>query len=307
MPPMLCFGWADKKGFFTVDRKTHYGARAAGGCGLIIIEASGVVPDGGIIDTAPGIWSDEHIPQFREVAEVCQSEGALVLLQLIEAGIRKNCNELNSQDKKRIRDGFIQAALRAQEAGLDGVEIHGAHGYLLNQFLSPSFNRKQTSFEERCVFPLEVLKGIREAVKPGFIISYRLGCCDLTLEEDKKWARILEENGADLLNVSSGIGVEELSPPEDFPFSATTWMGCALSPCVDIPVACVNNILHPREADFLIKKGYADLVAVGRGVLADAGWVNKGLRGEEVNLCRSCKKCLYVSDGRRCPQYNVFI
>ena len=325
MPPLVCFHWADEEGFETFPRGEHYGKRAKGGTGFIIVEATAVSKEGRITDTELGLWRDEHIPQFQRIAENCHDEGAIVTVQIVHAGMKsvgnpvysstsvklenKECLQMTLAQIEGVKEAFIATAVRAKKAGLDGVEVHGAHGYLLSQFTSKEINQRTDhyggSLENRLRLPIEIIEGIRKATGDDFIIGYRFGVNDPTLEEDKYFAKKLENLGVDLLNVSAGIGANDITVPAEYPFSPITYMGTELYKEVNIPVACVFGIRHPEQAQYLLENQMIDLVAVGKGLLADPEWTNKAIGGKKVNVCYDCATgCKYRFDGRTCPWYG---
>lgn len=320
MPPMLCFNWADNDGFEIINRAEHYGKRAKGGTSMIIVEAAAISKDGRICDTELGIWKDEHIPQFEKIAKSCHDEGAVVIIQIVHAGKKavekivysssadvvgdKECLEMSIERIEKVKKDYVSAALRAKKAGLDGVEIHGAHGYLLSQFTSKEVNKRTDiyggSLDNRLRLSMEIFQEIREAVGEDFIICYRLGVNDPSMEEDKYFAKKLEKLGVDILNVSSGIVVQE-----EFQLSDITHMGIAIHKEVHVPVACVCGIREPKQAQYLLQNNLIDMVAVGRGLLADPDWTKKAINNENINYCYHCKpSCKYTVDGRTCPRYN---
>ena len=324
MPPLVCFDWGDSEGFETHPRAPHYGRRAAGGTGLIVVEASAVSPEGRLAETQLGLWRDEHIPQFQRIAERCHQNNSVVIVQIVHAGLKapgkrvyssspaelqgKECLEMTADHIARVKEDFLSAALRAKQAGLDGVEIHGAHGYLINQFTAGDVNKRTDgyggSLDNRLRLPLEIVGEIKEAAGKDFIIGYRFGVNDPTLQEDKYLAGKLEAAGVHMLNVSRGIGADAIEVPGDFPFSKITYLGVALHKSVSIPVACVYGIKKPEQAEYLLANDMVDMVAVGRGLLADPQWTNKAIAGQEVDLCHTCAKCKYRGDGTECPWYQ---
>ncbi len=324
MPALVCFNWGDNDGFETVDRSDHYGKRAKGGTGLIIVEATAISKDGRLSDTQLGLWDDDHIPQFERITKHCHTEGSVVIVQLVHAGMKaignlvysssvvdikdKRCLESSVEKIEEIKKDFVLASLRAKKAGLDGIEIHGAHGYLLSQFTSREVNRRKDryggSLDNRLRLSMEIIQAVRDAVGEEFIISYRFGVNDPTMKEDKYFAKELEKLGVDILDVSIGIGANSIVAPVGFPFSNITYMGTVIHKEVNIPVACVYGIREPIEAKYLLENNMVDMVAVGRGLLADSEWTNKAINGESVNKCYHCKPCKYQVDGRTCPRYH---
>lgn len=322
MPPMVCFNWADEKGFDLGRRVLHYGKRAKNQVGLIVVEATAVCPAGRLTKGQLGLWSDEHIAQFQSIAEACHAYGSVVLVQLVHAGL-KGCEEiscgptcpsgpeahgkaLSLEEIEKVKEDFLKASQRAQKAGLDGVEIHGAHGYLLNQFTALAKNKRTDSYggnlENRLRLSVEIVKSVREALPRPFILGYRFGVNDPTLSEDAYFAKVLEREGVDILSVSSGMGAEDFKAPEGFCFSPITAMGVEIKKQVHIPVASVYGILEPAQAKALLDGDQTDMVAVGRALLADEAWVLKALTGNAVDRCHHCKpRCKYTIDGDLCP------
>lgn len=322
MPPLVCFNWADNDGYEIVDRSKHYGDRAKGGTGTIVIEATAISKEGRIIRTQLGLWDDGHIKQFEKMAKASKDEGSIVLVQLVHAGMKaaghdvfsvsnvevknKNCKVMTLGHIQQVKKDFVDAAVRAFKAGLNGIEIHGAHGYLLNQFTSGETNKREDIYginlEGRTRLSCEIVEMIREATSESFIIGYRFGVNDPTFEEDIIFAKKLEKSGVDILNVSAGIGWEEVIIPDDFEFSDITYLGTQIKKHVNIPVASVYGIKYPEQASKLLENDLTDLVAVGRGLLADPNWTSKAIANEEVNVCYTCKSwCKYAKDGRKCP------
>ena len=318
MPPLVITEWADLEGFETQNRALHYGDRARGGTGTIVIEATAISKEGKLSATELGLWDDGHIPQFEGIAKACHDEKSLVLVQLVHAGrqavgnlvysasdmpmANKQCKAMSYEHIQQVKDDFVSASVRAYKAGLDGVEIHGAHGYLLNQFASSHSNKRMDVYGQdlqgRMRLSLEIVHRVRQATDDQFIIGYRFGVNDKTFEEDIIFAKALELAGVDLLNVSAGINVEDLQVPEGFKYSNITFMGVKIKEHVLIPVACVYGITRPDQAADLLADDRIDLVAVGRGLLADPEWTNKAIEGEPVNECYHCKSgCRYGKGG----------
>lgn len=329
MPPLVCFNWGDGRGYQTRDRAAHYGRRAAGGVGLIVAEATAVCPEGRIHATELGLWEDGQIDQFARIADACAAHGVPVIVQLVHAGAKAAAErrvsaspsepgaepKVEAMDEAAIAklvDDYAAAARRARVAGLAGVEIHGAHGYLINQFSSAASNRREDGYGSghpdgaaagRRRLALEVCRAVRSELGAGLVMAYRFGVNDPTLAEDEALAAALEAVGVDLLDVSAGIGWEGLEPEAGFPYSKVTWLGAAMKRRSALPVAAVFGVTKPEQARGLIEGGYCDLVAVGRGLLADPDWAGKALRGEPVNECLHCKPgCRFREDGSLCPR-----
>jgi NADPH-dependent 2,4-dienoyl-CoA reductase/sulfur reductase-like enzyme len=201
-------------------------------------------------------------------------------------------------------EAFGQAARRAQEAGFDAVEIHGAHGYLIGEFLSPHYNRRKDAyggtFEKRLRFPLEVVSRVREMVGPGFPVGFRLNGEELplgqglTLQDTTRIARRLQDASVDMLHVSiSDLGVPALavvSAPMAMDHGFNVYSASAIKRAVDIPVITVGRITDMHLAGQIVRNGHADLVAMGRASLADPEFVAKAAEGrfEEIRHCLGC-------------------
>lgn len=324
LPPLVCFNWGDKAGYETVDRAKHYGLRAKG-TGLVVVEATAISTEGRFHDTMLGIWEDGHIHQFEKIAKACKEENALSLVQIVHGGFQslgpevysastydkanKTVKPMSLEHIDQVKKDFVDASIRAHKAGLDGVEVHGAHTYLLNQFTSKKTNQRQDiyggSLENRCRLPLEIVKEIRQATSPDFIIGYRFGCNDESFEEDIVLLKALDEAGVDFFNVSAGFISSVIDMPKDFPYSYITYMGVHLKNYTEKPVACVYDIRTEMTARDLVQNFNVPMIAAGRALLADPYWSKKVLAGEPINRCHHCKpRCHYGSDGSNCPYFK---
>ena len=212
IPPMVIYKISDESGMVKPQNVAHYRALAKGGAGLIIQEATCISPEGRLSEDQLGIWSDDQIPGLREITEVVHQEGCPIFVQLHHAGLVsigqdtlcpsdyamdtkkgwKNGHEMTRDDILRVRDAFIQAAVRAEKAGYDGVELHGCHGCLLCQFLNNRVNRRTDEYGKTERLVLEILEGIRASVRPDFVVGIRLGAFEPTLEDGIAHAKILQ-------------------------------------------------------------------------------------------------------------------
>jgi NADPH2 dehydrogenase len=325
MPPMVCFGWTDHTGFVTENHLKHYESRAKGGAGIIILEALCVTPEARLTDSQLGIWSDEHIEGLKQIVDTCHKYGTVVMAQIHHAGLKAAntvsnditapsdymdkdiaARALTTEEIMNIRNSFINAAIRAEKAGLDGIELHGAHGYLLSQFASPLINHRKDeyggSLSGRMKLSCEIIRGIKEATIHNFIIGYRMGGNEPELDDGIKIAQILEGAGVDILHVSAGIAGDKIpSAKKDYPFNWIVYCGTEIKKKVNIPVIVVNGIRIPEQAEFILDNKLADFVAVGRGMLSDPEWPNKAYQKQPINPCKNCKRCLWFKDGRLCP------
>lgn len=331
MPPMVCFNWSDEKGFVTEDHIKHYEKRGLGQVGLIVVEATAISKVGRLAQSQLGIWNHDQVEGHKRIARAIGIQGSKSLLQIHHAGDKapktvakeplapsryelkdgRSTKALTPGEIKGIQKEFLIAALRAEEAGYHGIEIHGAHGYLINQFLSPLTNFREDlyggSLENRLRFVRELVTLLRDNLPEDFIIGYRHGGNTPTLREGIEISKELEKMGVDLLHVSAGIAEEEdlPKPPDSFPYNWIVYTGVETKKSVTIPVIVVNGLRTPKEGEPLIEEGLSDFVAVGRGLLVDSQWLLKGEKNQEVNPCLRCKpRCFYMIDGRKCPQYS---
>lgn len=324
-PPLVNFGWADENGFISDKHIAQYEAVSKGGAGIIIVEATCVLKDGRIFSYQPGIWSNEHIEMFRPITEKCHKNGTIILLQIHHSGLvtRKAVSEkavgpsidptnvrsyeLSIDEILDIERAFVDGAIRAQKAGFDGIELHGAHGYLLNQFATSALNKRTDEYggtvENRLRLARDIIKGIKQNCGENFIIDYRMGANSPTLIDGIENARYLEAQGIDILHVShggaSGIATET---PENFPFNWIVYSGTEVKKHVKVPVIVVNEIQTPERASWLLENGHTDFVAIGRDMLTDYNWVQKAERNEKIDYCISCKpQCKRFSKPESCP------
>ncbi|MHB1316129.1 MAG: NADH:flavin oxidoreductase [Christensenellales bacterium] len=313
-----------------------YKKRAEQDIGLIVSAAVCISPLGRLAKSQLGVWSDDQIEGLSRIPPICHRYGTPILMQIHHAGARAIPNEsgysLSSSDFlfdancmpakamtiteiHELQQLFTDAALRAEKAGFDGIELHCAHNYLLSQFFSPKANRRTDcyggSVQNRVRIATEIIAKIREKISdPDFIISCRLGCFEPTLEDSILICQELVKAGCDFLDISYGFFTQadiytERAPkiPEHFPYSFITYGASQIKKHVNVPVATVWDIRTPKQANHIIEEGMADMVAVLRGLLADKEWTAKGKRGENVVSCAECKpRCFYFIDSKLCPR-----
>jgi len=330
LPPLVCFTFAEENGFVSEKNIKHYEAIAKSGTGLIIVEATCVNKKGRLSPYQLGIWSDEYVEGLSKIAEVCHEHRAKVLIQLHHAGLRisKNINEeavsssdyddgkttaraMTIDELHGIQQDFIDAAVRAEKAGFDGIELHGAHSYLMTQFLSSKVNNRTDeyggSLENRVRFTTEIFKGIKEKVNSSFIIGIRMGCNENGLEGSIEIAKKFEALGMDYLHISTGF--DNKSPfneelPDGFPCNWIVYGGTKIKEQVNIPVIVVNSIKTAEQASYLIANKLVDFVAIGRAQLADYNFTKHIKEGEAVVKCHGCSPCKWYTNGDHCPAHN---
>lgn len=313
----------------------HLGQFALGGAGLLLIEATGVEPTGRITHDCTGLYSDACEEAFARVVAFCREVGgAAIGIQLGHAGRKASTtapwlggqplapdqdpwtpdapspipylphwetpNALDEAGLARVRDAFADAARRAARLGLDVVEVHAAHGYLLHQFLSPLSNQRDDGygggFDNRVRFPLEVFAAVRAAFPAERPITVRLSATDWIeggwdLEQSVAFCALLKQHGCDAIHVSSG-GLRQDQAIEVGPGYQTAF-AAEIRRRVDIPVIAVGQITQTNQAETIVKTGQADLVAMARGMLWDPRWVWKAALelGEEIALPAPYARC----------------
>ena len=299
MPPMAN-GLADEAGQVTSPLIDHY-IRRAPGVGLVIVEHSYFTPEGKASPNQLGIHNDSMITGLTKLADSVHAEGSPICVQINHSGREGSSaisgvepvapspipsdsssvvpRELESYEIHNLIRMFGEAAGRAREASFDAVEVHGAHGYLLNQFTSPITNERTDeyggSFESRIRFPLEIVAEVRKVVGPDLLILYRLGASDgegrgITIRESQTLAQRLVNAGVNIVDVSGGL----IGDAPEGMTSQGYFLPLAekIKEAVQVPVIGVGGITDPLFADQVIRQGRVDLVAVGRALLADPDW-----------------------------------
>jgi len=300
-----------------------YAARARGGVGLMVTGGMAPNREGGVFPGAAGLFTPEDVANHRVVTDRVHDAGGRIAMQILHAGryaygkdcvapsaIRSPISPFPPQEldeagiDKQIAD-IVTAAARAREAGYDGVEVMGSEGYFLNQFLCLRTNHRTDrwggSYDNRMRLPVEVVRRVREAVGPDFIVIYRISLIDLvpegqTFDEVTRLARAIEAAGASILN--TGIGWHEARIPTiatSVPRAAFAWVTRKLMGKVAIPVITSNRINTPEVAEQVLAEGCADMVSMARPFLADADFVAKARAGraDEIAPCIACNQaCL---------------
>ncbi|HKC26609.1 MAG TPA: NADPH-dependent 2,4-dienoyl-CoA reductase [Jatrophihabitans sp.] len=312
------------------DRPKHlsrlaafYAERARGGVGLIV--TGGFAPNrtGWLLPFAGKMTTSGESDRHREITDAVHDAGGRIAMQILHAGryayhpfsasaSRSKSpitpftpRALSGREVRATIDAFARAAELARRAGYDGVEIMGSEGYLINQFLAARVNRRRDEWggtpEKRRRFAVQIMRKIREAVGPDFIVIYRMSLLDL-VDGGQTWAEItalakeIEAAGATMIN--SGIGWHEARVPTivtSVPRAAFTWATRRLRGEVSVPVIASNRINMPETAEEILARGDADMVSMARPFLADADWVRKAAdgRSDEINTCIGCNQaCL---------------
>ncbi|MGW5273973.1 NADH:flavin oxidoreductase/NADH oxidase [Streptomyces sp. NPDC004044] len=311
----------------------HLAARAAGGTGLILTEATAVSPEGRISPADLGIWNDTQVAALRRITSFIKSQGSIAGIQLGHAGRKASTgvpwlgggpvgpdehgwqpvapsplpfdeghpvpHELTVDEIHGVVDQFREAARRALDAGFEVAEVHGAHGYLVGQFLSPHSNRRTDeyggSFDNRVRFALQVVDAVREVWPEDLPVFFRISATDWLTENDEddragwtvdetvRLAKKLQAHGVDLLDVSSGGNAPNArittGPGYQVPFAARVREETSL------PVAAVGLITEPQQAEKIVADGQADAVLLGRELLRSPSWAQHAARelGGEIH------------------------
>ena len=300
-----------------------YAERARGGVGLMV--TGGIAPNDRARPMPGGarMTTQEEADKHRVVTQAVHAAGGKICMQILHFGryayhpelvapsaLKAPINPfrphpLTSDEVEQTIDDYAQAAVLAQSAGYDGVEIMGSEGYLINEFIAAQTNQRDDawggSYANRIRFPLEIVRRTRERVGPNFIIIFRLSMLDLveggsTLDEVVQLAQALEQAGVTILN--TGIGWHEARIPTiatKVPRAAFAWVTQQLKGKVGIPLVATNRINTPEVAEQVLRDGMADMVSMARPFLADPDFVNKAAAGraDEINTCIGCNQaCL---------------
>lgn len=292
----------------------HLGSRAVGGAGLVIAEATGVSPEGRISPGDTGIWSDHHIEPFARITRFVKQHGAVAGIQIAHAGRKASAarpwdggdhlsdeqggwtpvapsaiafgdgldrvpHALTIDEIKQVQAEFVAAAKRSLDAGFEWLELHGAHGYLTHEFLSPLTNRRSDNygggFENRIRFLLETTRAVRAVWPEHLPLTVRLSCSDWVeggwdIEQTVEVAKRLKSEGVDLIDCSSGGAVPHVKipvgPGYQVPFAERVRREA------QIATAAVGMITEPKQADEIVRSEKADVVLLARELLRDPYW-----------------------------------
>jgi 2,4-dienoyl-CoA reductase-like NADH-dependent reductase (Old Yellow Enzyme family) len=322
--PMCQYSSVD--GFATDWHLVHLGSRAVGGAALVMTEAAAVTPEGRISPHDLGIWKDEHVDALAQATRFVDAQGAIAGIQLAHAGRKASVNApwlggaaldeseggwrpifgpsaipfsektpvpvaMSREDIARVVQDFRAAAARALAAGFRVIELHGAHGYLLHEFLSPVSNRRTDeyggSFENRIRFLLEVTDAVRSVWPDALPLLVRISATDWVeggwdIEQSVALTRILVDHGVDLVDCSSGGNVSGVhiatDPGYQVPFAER------IRRDTPMPTGAVGMITEPHHADEIIRSGKADVVILARELLRDPYWPLRAARELGVSV-----------------------
>jgi len=307
----------------------YYEARAKGGLGLVIVEVACIdTPVGKGIGRQLAIDDDRFLPGLSRLAEVIKRHGARAAIQLHHAGIdaklgitgqqpvgpsavrmpmpgHEVARELSVSEIANLVDLFASAAVRARQAGFDAVEVHGAHTYLIAQFISPAWNKRQDAYGgelgNRARFLIEIIEAIKKATGPDFPVWPRINATEydieegLSLEEGKQLAKMVQDAGADAVHVSCyGWSTSALASLPEVA-GALLPLAREVKRAIRLPVIAVGR-LTPELAERALKEKEADFVAIGRALLSDPEYVAKLAQGRSAGIipCIACNHCTYT-------------
>ncbi|EFK06098.1 putative NADH oxidase [delta proteobacterium NaphS2] len=326
MPGLASF-LIENDGSIPKEAIEHYRRRAAGGPAMVIMEACAVAPEGIVSPHQARIYDDRFIEGLSKIAHSMKAEGAIPAVQLHHGGrqtsakvigglpvapsplpcpsIRGEVRSLSVDEIQELVKKFGDAADRALEAGFELIEIHGAHGYLINQFLSRFSNIRQDAYggdiQGRTRFAREIVREVRKRVGDAYPISFKISAMEfvkdgLNVEESITILKILVKEGVDVIQVSAGNDAtpEWISQPTFMEKACLTEFAYAIKKEMNVPIMSVGRINDPQLAEEIIKTGKADLVCMGRGLLADPAMPNKAREGrlDDIRTCIACNTCM---------------
>ncbi|MFC1567095.1 FAD-dependent oxidoreductase [bacterium] len=317
---------ADEKGNVTQRLIDMYEERGKGGWGMVCVEASSIRYDGRLFSKMLGIYKDEQIGGLGELADVIREGGAKSCIQIMHGGRQANSSfnggvqpmapsavspwppdgplprEMTTQECEQMGDYFAQAAGRAKEAGFDSVQLHGAHGFLIQQFMSPYTNQRKDRYGDKLEFVTEVIKKVRKVVGSDYPISFRvsadeyLGNKGIVIDNfTKVFAPAIEKAGVDWIDVSAGTfeTLVHWVPSLYFKKAYLVDLAEKVKKVVNVPVSGIGKINDPNLARKLIKEEKVDMVAFGRQSLADPEFAKKLLEGRDKDI----RQCIYCDMG----------
>lgn len=331
---MVCFHWSDDSGRVVQKNIDHYTALAQGGPGLIIAEATCVTKDGRLHETQLGLWEDGQVEGFRAIARAVHGQGVPLFVQLHHAGVvginptpdcpsdydHRHGDRLNHgramslARMEELKDAFVKAALRARAAGLDGVELHGCHSYLLSQVLNRNVNRREDKYgQDETLWVREILQAIRDSCGQSFALGIRLAAFEPTLADGLRHAKALAPY-VDFLDISYGFSGESTpEKPQDYPYSEAVYGAQEIKKAVpQVPVFCVDGIVSGGDAAGALALSGVDMVDVARGFLVNYNWANDCLAGRDTGRCLHCKPAChwspFLNDGTvKCPGKTLYL
>jgi 2,4-dienoyl-CoA reductase-like NADH-dependent reductase (Old Yellow Enzyme family)/thioredoxin reductase len=333
----------DDKGYMT-DRYINFmAARAMGGTALLVSEGCYITPNSKYRPNEMACYDDSYIAGLKKLVEAVHQYDCKIAFQIMLAGTRLSeshlpgavpvapsaiphiptgvvPHELSEEEIEDFIESYGQAGKRAVASGFDAVDVHGAHGYFINQFCSPFYNKRNDRFggspQRRAAFACEIVQRVRKYVGPDFPILYRLQADDfieggIKVEEARIHARLLQDAGVDILNVTGGNreAIDWHLQPNLHPRGCLLHLAKDIKGVVDIPIIAVGRIVDPFQAETILQDGVADLIGMARAHLADPEFANKAKEGryDEINQCIGCLMGCIEKDLEKRPQVTCAV
>lgn len=319
--PVCIRAYTKKDGLVTKEQLERYRILNSNNIGVIIVESCAVEERCQRIQTNIGIWSDEQIEGLNKLADVCSANETIAIIQLNYRDLtclnnNYSISEIDEELAKNIQKQFLSAAVRAKKAGFDGIELHCAHGYFLNQILSIK-NKRLWEYgpekEKKVQYICEIIQMIKFECGNKFLIGIRYGCNEPDIETSIFYAKCFENAGADYLSISNGIGQDTfesclrsnidlgVGEPTLSEMNSKIYAAGIIKKEVAIPIIASGNIFNKKIAEKILHDGIADFVGIARGFLADPFWGRKVLNEKPVNLCCGCYDCKWFVNQEQCP------
>jgi len=324
-------------GFMTERERVYFIRRARGGTALITVGNATIAPNVQPEPRHDAIWDDKYIPMWEEFARVIHAHDCMVSIQLCHVGNQGKPKEtgirpvapsevaspltgempkaLTREEIKDIVEQFADAAVRAKNAGADMVEIQGVQGFLVQNFMTPLFNKRTDEYggdvRNRMRFPVEIVTRVKEKTGSEYPVVFRMVASDLVeggieIEDAKTMAGILAEAGVDALHFTAGAGhhVRHLGmPPADAGRNCIVDLVAQIKGVVDVPVMVSQRIVDPVEAEEILKERKADIISLGRALICDPDWPKKAAEGafKDIRICIGCCQGCYdeTREGRQ--------
>ena len=316
-------GYCHHDGYVLDEYLAFMEERAKGGTGLLMTGVTRILSEVGMRPGSMGIYDDKLIPGLRELTDVVHKHDAKIFMQLHHSGTRTSeetravvpsapsavlhfrtgvvPRALSLLEIEHLIKAYGEGARRAREAGFDGVEVHGGHGYLICQFLSPRANRRTDQYggsvANRARFPCDIMREIRRVTGPDYPIIFRVSATEYVqggteLKDTLQQVPLFVEAGADALHISAGSdeALQWVTPDFNEPPACLTYLAEAVKKITKVPVIAVGKLGDPVVANQVLEDGIADFVAIGRPLLADAYLPKKAQEGrlDEIMLCIYC-------------------
>lgn len=328
MAPMNT-NYSSAAGELTPQMEEYYVRRAEGGAGLIVLEAVSVSPTSKNHGVQPMLYDEKYIPYWSNLIERLHSFGAKVSIEIAHFGSeavlspRESASDisrfpdadvhvLTKEEIRRVQDSFVKTVCNAKMAGADAVTLHGAHGYLIAEFMSRLYNNRMDeyggSLENRLKFVTEIIKMCHEKTGSSYPVIVRYSVNEFaeggrTVQESVAAAKLLEKAGAAAIDLSAGIPNAYIftNPPNSLGDTGNFLADWSkqVKDAVHIPVICANTIRKKEDVEDILGNGKADMVALARPMLADPDYARKALSGQwdDIRQCLSCQYCFKTLDG----------